>query len=111
MGDDRHTVIPGQVTQLSGPERSEAAFDAAFDRLLASDAIAQTAVEFRSLGSPELADVTGCADCPMADGERDFCKHPNGQTHDIYEHAREGAGAPAGCPLRSAPLLVRLRVG
>lgn len=67
-----------------------------------------------------LADVTGCGDCPFAQDEFMTCEHPgldgdgpSVQTHVLGQWPDFNAtpGAPDWCPLRTAPLLVRLRVG
>lgn len=52
------------------------------------------------------ADVTGCGDCPCFDAEYGDCR-----AVDSVVKAASNAPPPPECPLRAAPLLVRLRVG
>lgn len=102
----------------SGAVRAPAGhdFERMADSLLARDPIAQEAIKARAMDYPTVSDVTGCGDCPFRgeDGPYneswDVCEHPSAPDDcAVYMHL--SGPAPDFCPLRAAPLLVRLRVG
>ncbi len=99
--------VPGSVTQLTVERWAQ---DGPFKVPLPPD--------------PTLATVAGCGDCPMAYSDPDgytLCQHPAvfDDVRDIGDYVVHYGGyagpkvgaSPDFCPLRAAPLLVRLRVG
>jgi len=61
-------------------------------------------------------DVTGCANCPFADGDKLLCRHParrgTAKTNEISDHLwNDDQPPPPWCPLRVNTITVSLVEG